>query len=76
MHLFWTALWFVINTGFVAALIVYLFMHRSVTIARLQSVPAERLRTLTARRNITGIISIVMFVGMCASFVINMKING
>lgn len=76
MFLFWTAVWFVVNMFFVAAAIVYLFMHRAVALGKQQGASAERIKTLTKRRNITAVISIVLFLAMCASFVVNMKING
>ncbi|RIX54162.1 hypothetical protein D3P08_07935 [Paenibacillus nanensis] len=74
--MFWTVIWFVVNTLFVAAAIAFLFMHRAVTLEKQQGSSAERLKTLVKRRNVTAVLSILLFIAMCASFVVNMKING
>ncbi|MCR2803142.1 hypothetical protein [Paenibacillus soyae] len=74
--MFWTAVWFVVNMLFVAALIVCLFMQRAVTIGKLQEVSAERMAVLTRRRNVLAAVSVLLFAGMCAAFVVNMKLNG
>lgn len=74
--MFWTAVWFVVNMFFVASAILFLFMQRAVTIGKQQGASAERTHTLAKRRNISAVISIVLFLAMCASFVANMKING
>lgn len=74
--MFWTAVWFVVNSLFVAAAIVFLFMQRAVTLGKQQGATAERLHTLAKRRSLAAVISIVLFLAMCASFVANMKING
>lgn len=74
--MFWTAVWFIVNMLFVASIIVFLFMHRFVTQERLQGASADRIQTLTRRRTIMAVVCIITFVAMCASFIINMKVNG
>ncbi|REK77370.1 hypothetical protein [Paenibacillus paeoniae] len=76
MELYWTAVWFITNMLFVASIITFLFMHRFVTQSQLQGAGAERIGTLKRRRTFMAIISMVTFIAMCASFVINMKVNG
>jgi hypothetical protein len=61
---------------FVAALIVCLFMHRAVTIGKLQEASVERMAALKGRRNVITVIAILLFAAMCAAFVVNMKLNG
>lgn len=74
--MFWTAVWFVVNMLFVAALIFCLFMQRAVTIGKLQEAAAERMAVLKSRRNVMAVIAILLFAAMCAAFVVNMKLNG
>lgn len=76
MDLFWTAVWFITNMLFVASIITFLFMHRFVTQGQLQGAGADRIGVLKRRRTVMCIISIVTFAAMCASFIINMKVNG
>ncbi|GMK45503.1 hypothetical protein [Paenibacillus glycanilyticus] len=72
----WTAIWFVINMFFVASVITLLFMHRSVTEAALDPSGGERLAAAKTRRKWVSIVSMVLFLAMCASFLINMRLNG
>ncbi|MFF2887731.1 hypothetical protein [Paenibacillus sp. NPDC057967] len=74
--MYWTAVWFITNMLFVASIIVFLFMHRFVTQGQLQGAGADRIGTLKRRRAVMGVVSILTFIAMCASFVINMKVNG
>lgn len=72
----WTALWFFINIGFVASLIMFLFMHRAYTEAKNNSADTIRLNHTSRNMKLIGAVSAVLFVAMCASFLINMKLNG
>lgn len=74
--MYWTAVWFVTNILFVASLITFLFIHRSYSMAGQQGGEAAALRKLKRNRQIAGIASGVCFVAMCASFLINMRLNG
>lgn len=68
--------WFVINIFFVGSLIVMLFAHRGVTEAQRQGAPAARLTKLKRVRMSLQILTVLLFVAMTASFLINMKVNG
>ncbi|GLX69123.1 hypothetical protein [Paenibacillus glycanilyticus] len=72
----WTAIWFVINMFFVASVITLLFMHRFVTEAAQNPAGGERLATAKKRRKAVSVISVLLFLAMCASFLINMRLNG
>lgn len=72
----WTAIWFVINMFFVASVITLLFMHRSVAEAGQDPAGAERLASAKKRRKVVSVISLLLFLAMCASFLINMRLNG
>ncbi|CAM4525204.1 CBS domain containing-hemolysin-like protein [Paenibacillus endophyticus] len=72
----WTLIWFVVNLFFVVSVVAYMFMHRSYTEAKRQSNDAAIIRKLNMRRMLVGILSIVLFVAMSASFMINMRLNG
>ncbi|MFX3633627.1 MAG: hypothetical protein ACE3L7_25075 [Candidatus Pristimantibacillus sp.] len=72
----WTALWFFINIGFVASLIVFLFMHRAYSEAKDNRADTTRLNQTRRNMKLAGVLSAVLFVAMCASFLINMKLNG
>lgn len=72
----WTILWFMTNLVFVAAFIAYLFMHRSYTAAKMEGADAGRLLQLKRRSNWVGIVAIIFFIAMIASFVTNMKLKG
>ncbi|WP_108996242.1 hypothetical protein [Paenibacillus agaridevorans] len=74
--MFWTAVWFVSNLFFVAALITFLFVHRACTMAAQQGADAGKMMKLSRGRLWAGIASGVGFVAMCASFLINMRLNG
>ncbi|CAH1210146.1 hypothetical protein PAECIP111893_03150 [Paenibacillus plantiphilus] len=67
-------IWFAINVVFVTLLIIFLFTHRAVTMARLEK-DAERVRRKSKVRLIFGILTIVAFVAMVSSFVYHMKVN-
>lgn len=71
----WQQIWFVVNMLFVALLIVFLFSHRSVTLAR-QEKAEQRIRNAVRIRTILGILTVLAFIGMALSFVMNMKVNG
>ncbi|MDQ6421078.1 hypothetical protein RB620_16745 [Paenibacillus sp. LHD-117] len=72
----WTAIWFIMNMLFVASLIAFLFMHRSHAMAAQQGEGAGRILLLKRRKLIAGVVSAVFFAAMCASFLINMRLNG
>lgn len=67
-------IWFAINVVFVALLIIFMFTHRAVTMARLEN-NAELVRRKTKIRLIFGILTIVAFAAMVLSFVYHMKVN-
>ncbi|MUT66721.1 hypothetical protein [Paenibacillus sp. NEAU-GSW1] len=71
----WTAIWFLINILFVVSIIVFLFLQRSV---KEQSAGADQDKLQRAKRgrNATAAISVLLFLAMCASFLINMRLNG
>ncbi|UVI32256.1 hypothetical protein [Paenibacillus spongiae] len=73
--MYWQQIWFVLNMIFVALLIMFMFNHRSVTMAR-QEQDVQRLRSATRMRGIVGILTIVAFIAMITSFLINMRVNG
>ncbi|WP_338551866.1 hypothetical protein [Paenibacillus sp. KS-LC4] len=74
--MFWTAVWFIVNMFFVASLILFLFMQRSYTLAKLEAGSSDKLRKAHNMRLTFGIISLILFVAMVASFLINMRLNG
>ncbi|CAM3118511.1 hypothetical protein PALU110988_02500 [Paenibacillus lupini] len=72
----WTAIWFVVNMLFVASVITLLFMHRFVTEAAMDPAGVQRLAVAKRRRKIVSFVSLLLFLAMCASFLINMRLNG
>ncbi len=74
--MFWTAVWFAVNSLFVISAIFFLFMHRAVAEAVRLGEPPGKVNKLKGWRLSAGIGSVVLFAGMCASFIINMKVNG
>ncbi|KRE54263.1 hypothetical protein [Paenibacillus sp. Soil522] len=74
--MFWTIVWFFVNMLFVVSIIAYLFMYRSYTETKRQSGDFALIKRLNARRKLVGVLSIVLFVAMAASFMINMRLNG
>ena len=74
--MFWTVIWFVVNMLFVVSMITYLFMHRSYTETKRQSTDIALINRLNNRRKLVGVLSIVLFFAMSASFMINMRLNG
>lgn len=72
--MFWQQMWFLTNMVFVAMLIVLLFVHRAVTLARLQK-DAERIKRSVRVRTIIGIIVVLAFIAMAVFFLINMRVN-
>ncbi|OMF34228.1 hypothetical protein BK133_12980 [Paenibacillus sp. FSL H8-0548] len=72
----WTIIWFFVNMLFVVSVITYMFMHRSYMETRRQSSDKGLITRLNNRRKLIGVLSIVLFVAMSASFMINMKLNG
>lgn len=71
----WQQIWFVVNMLFVAFLILLLFSHRSVTLAR-QEKAEQRIRGALRNRSIWAVLTVLAFIGMAFSFVMNMKVNG
>ncbi|MBB3109147.1 heme/copper-type cytochrome/quinol oxidase subunit 2 [Paenibacillus phyllosphaerae] len=71
----WQQSWFLINMAFVALVIFYMFAHRSVTMAKMEGAQ-DQLRKALLKRRIAGILTIIAFIGMAGSFVMNMKVNG
>lgn len=74
--MFWTIIWFLVNILFVVSVITYLFMHRSYTETKRQSNDSELLNRLDRRRKLVACLSIVFFLAMAVSFMINMRLNG
>jgi len=72
----WTIIWFFINMLFVVSIISYMFMHRSYSESKRLSNDSALINKLNTRRKLVGIISILLFVAMSASFMINMRLNG
>lgn len=72
----WSGIWFLTNMVFVISVVAFLFAHRAVTEGRRLQVAATRLSASIRLRRTIGIASIVLFVAMAASFMINMKVNG
>jgi len=72
----WTIIWFFINMLFVVSIISYMFMHRSYSESKRLSNDSALINKLNIRRKLVGIISILLFVAMSASFMINMRLNG
>ncbi|REE70665.1 hypothetical protein A8990_12877 [Paenibacillus taihuensis] len=71
----WQQLWFLANMVFVTLAIVFLFVHRSVSIARLEN-NQQKVSSMRKTRTIVGICTIVAFVVMASFFLVNMRING
>jgi hypothetical protein len=61
---------------FVASIITFLFMHHSYSETKRQSNDAALIKRLNARRKLVGFLSIILFLAMSASFMINMRLNG
>lgn len=74
--MFWTFIWFLVNILFVVSMITYLFMQRSYTETKRQSNDSELIARLDRRRKLVGGLSIVLFLAMAASLMINMRLNG
>ncbi|WP_169081927.1 hypothetical protein [Paenibacillus sp. PL91] len=74
--MFWTVIWFIVNMLFVTSIITFLFMQRSYSETKRQSSDAALIKRLNARRKLVGLLSIVLFIAMSASFMINMRLNG
>ena len=72
----WTYIWFIVNSLFVVSIIVYMFMHRSYAEAKLRSEDAGKLQRIGGRKRLMGWLSILLFIAMIASFLVNMKVNG
>ncbi|GGD70433.1 hypothetical protein [Paenibacillus nasutitermitis] len=71
----WQQIWFIVNMFFVALLIIFLFSHRSVIQAR-QEKAEQRIRSAVRKRFVFGVLTVLAFLGMSLSFVMNMKVNG
>ncbi|MBP3964333.1 MULTISPECIES: hypothetical protein [Paenibacillus] len=71
----WQQLWFLTNMVFVTLAIVFLFVHRSVTLAKEQS---DQMKLAKAKRvrMIVAIFTSIAFVVMATFFLINMRVNG
>lgn len=72
----WQVIWFGVNLLFVASLITTLFLHRSVSMARLERAPETKIRQLTLIRNLLWGLTAVFFIGMSGAFVADMYYNG
>ncbi|QHW30312.1 hypothetical protein GZH47_05265 [Paenibacillus rhizovicinus] len=72
--MFWQQLWFLSNMVFVALLIVYLFMHRAVTLARQEQNAVLLAKKLKVRMTF-AFITIASFLVMISFFLINMRVN-
>ncbi|MFD0711021.1 hypothetical protein [Paenibacillus sp. GCM10027626] len=71
----WQVIWFIINILFVISLVVYLFVQRTVTLAREEKDDA-RLQKAKRLRIVVGVVTIVLFAAMIGSFLTNMRLNG
>ncbi|SDW34236.1 hypothetical protein [Paenibacillus sp. CF384] len=71
----WQQLWFLTNMVFVTLAIVFLFVHRSVTLAK-QQPDVRRIMKAKKVRMVVGIFTILAFIGMASLFLINMRVNG
>ncbi|URN94284.1 MAG: hypothetical protein NAG76_21080 [Candidatus Pristimantibacillus lignocellulolyticus] len=74
--MYWQAIWFGINILFVASLITTLFLHRSVSMARLEHAPETKIRKLTMIRSMLWGLTTVFFLGMSGAFLADMYYNG
>jgi len=74
--MYWQAIWFGVNIFFVASLITTLFLHRSVSMARLEQAPETKIRKLTFIRNMLWGCTTVFFLGMSGAFLADMHYNG
>ncbi|MCR8659260.1 hypothetical protein [Paenibacillus endoradicis] len=74
--MYWQAIWFGINILFVASLITTLFLHRSVSMARLTQAPESKIRQLTIIRSLLWGLTTVFFLGMSGAFIADMHYNG
>ncbi|MBM7564341.1 hypothetical protein [Paenibacillus sacheonensis] len=72
--MFWQQLWFLSNMVFVTLAIVYLFVHRAVTLAR-QERDAERLAKKKKLRLTFALVTVASFIVMVTFFLINMRVN-
>ncbi len=64
------------NIVFVVCVIAFLFAHRSVSEAMHVNAEPSAIRTLIRRRKLLGVASIIMFLIMAGSFMMNMRVNG
>jgi uncharacterized BrkB/YihY/UPF0761 family membrane protein len=71
----WQQIWFVVNMLFVTLVIVFLFVNRTLSMARLEKDEA-RVRQASRIRLMIGILTIIAFIGMVFSFLMNMRVNG
>lgn len=72
----WQAIWFGVNILFIVALITSLFSHRTVTMARLEQAPKEKLDRYKLVRNGLWVVTVILFLAMCGAFLANMHYNG
>lgn len=67
----WQQIWFLCNTIFVALFIFLLFSHRNVQMGRLEQNDEQVKRALVIR-NVVIVLTVIAFLAMCASFIMNM----
>ncbi|NIK77436.1 hypothetical protein FHS15_002572 [Paenibacillus castaneae] len=72
----WTVIWFFVNALFVISVITFMFMQRSYSETKNVKNDADLIKRLDRRRKLVGGLSILLFVAMAASFMINMRLNG
>lgn len=72
--MFWQQMWFLTNMLFVTLLIVLLFVHRSVTMARVQQ-DANRTKRALRIRMVIGVATVLAFIAMAVLFLVNMRVN-
>lgn len=72
----WQVIWFLVNIVFVASLITTLFLHRTVSISRLQQAPVETIKRQKGIRNLLCAVTIVSFIAMSGAFLADMYYNG
>lgn len=71
--------YFITNICFVASLIFTLFIHRSVTVLKSADRATDNTNKLKQKillRTVLIVLTIIFFVSMCASFLLDMYTNG
>lgn len=72
----WQLTWFFANILFVGSLIIVLFLHRSVDMAKLQQESHQKIQRIKATRTTLWILTALFFIAMCGAFLADMHYNG